>query len=358
MASGGPAFKLGFSGPEFISGAAGSIQKSSYFCALSHNLLDALGVSDWVINAAAKGGALTGCSMEGTNWLSLGGQEFVPGLLTTGPGNEDAAAAGVAGQRNIPLGPQSAMTLVRFDFEVTIPQGEGAARLKLVPDGLERPGMPSFPVPTRITSGGVTFGSILGDKVVRLQFEPPGGRQIPGNCNQDGILDLSDALCIFGVHFLGQPAKFPCGDGTAFHAANLALLDWQPDGQVDISDGVALLQFLFLGGPAHPLALPGNPTVGCIAIPDCPPERVMAPRYTTPLAFKTALSTHSAPPSLPEPPTLWAPIYTRIAEDDDLPWRTLEEVAEAARSFLTPVLKGQSGNWDPTRWTWRPEVDA
>ncbi len=267
---GDPVFELGFQGPDIIFGEPGSVQRAAYFCALSHNLPDALGVSDWVINAAAEGGALTGCSMEGTNWLSLGGEQFGPCLLTTGPGNEGVVAAGVALQGNIPLGPQSAMTLVRFDLEVTIPHGEGAARLKLVPGGLERPGVPSFPVPTRITSGGKTFGPILGEKVVRLQFEPPGGRQIPGNCNQDGILDLSDALCIFGVLFLGQPAKFPCGDGTAIHAANLALLDWQPDGQVDISDGVALLQFLFLGGPAHPLAIPGNPTAGCIAIPNCP----------------------------------------------------------------------------------------
>jgi hypothetical protein len=54
------------------------------------------------------------------------------------------------------------------------------------------------------------------------------------------------------------------------HAANLSLLDWQPDGAVDISDAVAQLQFLFLGGPRHPLAVPGNETAGCAAIAGCP----------------------------------------------------------------------------------------
>lgn len=75
---------------------------------------------------------------------------------------------------------------------------------------------------------------------------------------------ISDGICIFNVLFLGNSAGFPCGDGSSVHAANAALLDWQPDGGIDISDGIALLQHLFTGGPPH--------TGGalCVPIAACP----------------------------------------------------------------------------------------
>lgn len=80
-----------------------------------------------------------------------------------------------------------------------------------------------------------------------------GGTQRPGDCNQDGILDISDAICVFGVLFLGQPTVFPCGDGSSIDEGNRILLDWQPDGAVDISDGIGILQHLFSGAPGHAL---------------------------------------------------------------------------------------------------------
>lgn len=78
-----------------------------------------------------------------------------------------------------------------------------------------------------------------------------GGFQLPGDCNQDGRTDLSDAICVLGYLFLGDPAILPCGDGTKNHRANIALLDWNIDSQIDLSDGVGELRFLFLGGPPH-----------------------------------------------------------------------------------------------------------
>jgi hypothetical protein len=98
----------------------------------------------------------------------------------------------------------------------------------------------------------------------------PGGLQVPGDCNQDGTLDLSDAVCVFGVLFTGVPAQFPCGEGLPTDAANITLIDWQPDAAVDISDGVGILQFLFGGGPPHPLAVEGAETTGCVPIMGCP----------------------------------------------------------------------------------------
>jgi hypothetical protein len=96
------------------------------------------------------------------------------------------------------------------------------------------------------------------------------GNQIPGDCNQDGGIDLSDAICVFGALFLGNPARFPCGGGSPSEEGNLGLIDWQPDGEIDLSDGVALLQFLFLDGPAHALAVSGRETDRCVSIPGCP----------------------------------------------------------------------------------------
>ena len=90
------------------------------------------------------------------------------------------------------------------------------------------------------------------------------GRQLPGNCNQDARLDISDPICLLTHLFLGG-RPLPCGDGTPNHPANIRLMDHQPDGRVDISDAVAILTNLFRGGPAHRLGL------DCVAmtIPGC-----------------------------------------------------------------------------------------
>jgi len=94
--------------------------------------------------------------------------------------------------------------------------------------------------------------------------------QVPGDSDQSGSLDLSDAISIFGTLFLGSPKVFPCGDGSPSDSGNKALLDWQDDGAVDISDGIAVLRFLLLGGPAHRLGVPGDELRGCALVYGCP----------------------------------------------------------------------------------------
>ena len=101
------------------------------------------------------------------------------------------------------------------------------------------------------------------DHLVDLSSVSLGGLQLPGDCNQDGTLDLSDAVCLFGVLFLGQPAEFPCGDGSPNDPGNIGLLDWQQDATVDLSDGIGILQHLFGGGPGHPLGTVCAPLAGC-----------------------------------------------------------------------------------------------
>ena len=97
----------------------------------------------------------------------------------------------------------------------------------------------------------------------------PGGLQVPGDCNQDGALDISDAVCTFGVLFTGSPEFFPCGTGVPGDEGNVSLMDFNSDSVVDISDGISALNFLFGPGAPHPLAVPGQETTGCVPIAGC-----------------------------------------------------------------------------------------
>jgi hypothetical protein len=124
------------------------------------------------------------------------------------------------------------------------------------------------PVKTRIQVRGKSQAVSRRDPHL-VAFDAIGGNQVPGDLNQDGATDLTDALALLAALFLGDPAEFPCGDGTIEHEANKTLLDGQPDGNVDLSDAIVGLRFLFLGGPAHWLAVPGEEAAACVAIPGC-----------------------------------------------------------------------------------------
>lgn len=63
--------------------------------------------------------------------------------------------------------------------------------------------------------------------------------------------------------------------------------------------------------------------------------------------------THAAPLALPSPPESWRVPYARMAQENHLRWASLDEVTEAVRAFLDPVLRGEDGTWDPTNCTWR-----
>jgi len=73
----------------------------------------------------------------------------------------------------------------------------------------------------------------------------------PGDCNRDGRLEMSDAICLFGHLFLGSPSELPCAEPTDLRPGLTFLMDWNGDDQVDISDGVGMLNWLFKGGSAH-----------------------------------------------------------------------------------------------------------
>ena len=93
---------------------------------------------------------------------------------------------------------------------------------------------------------------------------PPDPRSMPGDLNQDGRLDISDAVALLGHLFLGAPSGLPCGDHTAADPGNRALLSSNGDARIDLSDAVHVLGFLFAGGP------PPAGGVECTPFPGCP----------------------------------------------------------------------------------------
>jgi glycosyl hydrolase family 16 len=101
----------------------------------------------------------------------------------------------------------------------------------------------------------------------------PAGRQLPGDLNQDGRFDLSDAVWLLFFLF-GQAPALPCeasGDGPG----NVLLLDANGDGRADIADAIAVLRFLFLNGPAHDLGR------SCLPVTACPDDAEGCPQVNS-----------------------------------------------------------------------------
>jgi hypothetical protein len=100
-----------------------------------------------------------------------------------------------------------------------------------------------------------------------LSVECAGGDRnlLPGDCNADGLLQISDAVCLFRFLFAGSGDVLPCADGGLGNPDNVSLTNWNGDASVDISDGIGLLNYLFLGGAAHVLGVDA-----CVALASCP----------------------------------------------------------------------------------------
>ncbi len=99
----------------------------------------------------------------------------------------------------------------------------------------------------RYESFGGNSGSI--QAIDHLQLLEPPARFLRGDCNSDGLADISDAVSTLAQLFLGAPAA-TCGDAC----------DANDDGAIDISDAVATLGALFLGDA--PLPAPGAQNCG------------------------------------------------------------------------------------------------
>ncbi len=85
------------------------------------------------------------------------------------------------------------------------------------------------------------------------------GRQLPADVNQDGRLNISDAVETLRALFAAN-GRLPC----ATEEANTALADANGDGRVDLSDAVRVLGYLFSRGE------PPVAGTGCVVVVGCP----------------------------------------------------------------------------------------
>jgi hypothetical protein len=251
-------FRLDFECPIEFSGARGEAPKAEVFGTLAvRGEVPALG---WSLSVGVEGSQvrIVEATVEGTVAAPWPDGLFSDGFERTevvdpsrgeqGPGVVSAVILSLS--HFVLLKPVSLERIVKITIDAS---GDGvpAGRVFYV-DGKRGSGQPVGNVIATFNEDATAATPELGS-CGDFRLSEPAGLQLPGDCNQDGLLDIADAICIFGVHFSGTPPAFPCGDGTSGDAANLELLDWQADRQIDLSDGVSALNWLFLDGPPHQL---------------------------------------------------------------------------------------------------------
>jgi hypothetical protein len=124
-------------------------------------------------------------------------------------------------------------------------------------------GAPGGPSDGFLSVGGSPFGPLWSSESP-FPSSPP-AEFVRGDANDDGGIDLADAIATLAHLFAGAPPP-GCRDAA----------DANDDGALDISDPVALLAALFAAGtpppPLHPACGP-DPTadgLGCAAFAGCP----------------------------------------------------------------------------------------
>jgi hypothetical protein len=89
---------------------------------------------------------------------------------------------------------------------------------------------------------------------------------LPGDCNSDAKIDISDGICLLGYLFTGQTPDLPCDDAGAPTPGSLALMNFNGDaGGLDVTDAIAIFGYLFLGGGPHALGEECRGIAGCPA---------------------------------------------------------------------------------------------
>ncbi len=90
-----------------------------------------------------------------------------------------------------------------------------------------------------------------------------GGGQVPGDGNQDGRIDLSDALTVLFHLFSADSISLPCDGGSVQEGGNRTLLDLDGSNAVEITDAIRLLVYLFREGAPPVLGVDCRPIPGC-----------------------------------------------------------------------------------------------
>jgi hypothetical protein len=146
--------------------------------------------------------------------------------------------------------------------EVRLPGGNPLLARIPVPEGCRPESQRE--VIARCIEEGTLFGTPEATKFTCPEPPPPvGGNRLPGDCNADGALNISDPICLLGFLFTGSPSRLPCGTGRADDPGNRSLLDHQGDRKIDLSDAVATLNYLFGGAAPPSLGRSCTPIAGC-----------------------------------------------------------------------------------------------
>ena len=222
---------------------------------------------------------------ESLTTLGLQGTGLQP-QIQVNPGNVNFSDVPVGTTRNLGFSVRNVGNTDLVVHSLAIEPGShiafsyvGATTLTLAP-GISATVTPSFsPTVPGPAAGAMLVGSDdPATPSVRVQLTgsgegPAGGSRLPGDCNEDGRIDISDPVCVLGFLFLGQPTELPCGaaGGSEPDVADISLVDWNGDLQLDLSDPVAGLIYSFGGGPPHALDPNGQATT-CVTIEDCSPQ--------------------------------------------------------------------------------------
>ncbi len=92
------------------------------------------------------------------------------------------------------------------------------------------------------------------------------GFQLPGDVNQSGTLDHSDAISLLRYLFAENGGALPCLGGSMASRANVALADVDGSARVNVTDAIYVLRHLFVGGPPPALGTECVPLAGCPSI--------------------------------------------------------------------------------------------
>lgn len=273
---------LGFDGTApVVLGQAGATVAFELFATLTTAANPAPdGAQGWSLSLTADGGVITGTSFDGITvatrfdddgdpatalvdpfLLDLKDAQYRVNQLAINPagGSPGAIAAIVLHQeRKMVLQPNGVARIARVRVEAQVPP-EGQTREVTIrfEDGFKGSGVPTK---NRVIFDGLSVLATLGSQTVVVAPTPPAPKQLPGDCNQDSSLDLSDGICLLDNLFV-TGRELPC----ASEASSTALLDSNGDSFLDIGDAIRVFNYLFIGGPPHPLGESCAPIDGCPA---------------------------------------------------------------------------------------------
>ena len=256
---GAPTFGLEFQGPSVLRVADHETGRArgEYEVVLTSiiDIPSGDGPKAWSFGIAASGLRILAIELDGT--AAADSREDPVGVFLDGEERSELAIgpdgliAGVVSSvvlslsENRSLPPNRPAVVARIVVEGMLPSGNDATtgRLDFV-DTLRPASDPTAsPIPNEVRFFGIDFAPSVTPLDVRVTSSDgeTAAAFRRGDANGDGRADLSDALGIVQVLFLGDPS-FDCEEAA----------DVDDDGEVQLTDAIGLARFLFLGGPPPP----------------------------------------------------------------------------------------------------------